>query len=278
MRSKEKASTMSLDSLSNSQCPKCGGLGMIVVYRSTNLSRRVYGDDRLLCFAESCPNCHSKDIANLKEAKERSNIPPAFYDSKFADFNWEAYKDKEGNTIDLSGQKRFVESFISEYKKWKDKGMGFYIYSRMRGSGKTFLASAICNDLMQQYQLRPKFVSEAAIIDLADQDNKFKSSNIDNLCKCELLCIDDLGAKTTGNDWMNDLLFKIIDYRYQHSLVTIVTSNIRPEKLELDNRIVSRLASTTQNLPLPEFSFRQTESNEQKREFFKEMGLLNGNN
>jgi DNA replication protein DnaC len=179
---------------------------------------------------------------------------------------------EKGQTIDLTTQKKFVDSFIKDFPKWQERGIGFYIYSKIRGSGKTFLASCICNSLMVKYQISTKFVSASSLIDLSKQEGG--KNPIDVLCECNLLVLDDIGQKTTGEDWMNDLLFKIIEARYQKKLVTLFTSNMRCNELRVDDRITSRIDKITQNIPLPEYSFRSKASSDEKREFYKEMGLI----
>ena len=211
----------------------------------------------------------------MADIRERANIPATFYDASIENFKWDVYLDEKGNTIDLSRQRKFVESFINSFEKWQEKGIGFYIYSKVRGSGKTFLASCICNSLMVKYKISTKFVSASSLIDLAKQETRPGEKNpIDVMCECNLLVLDDIGQKTTGEDWMNDLLFKIIEARYQNKLVTLFTSNMKSSELRVDDRVSSRIDKITQNIPLPEYSFRSRAASDEKREFYKEMGLM----
>lgn len=55
-----------------------------------------------------------------------------------------------------------------------------------------------------------------------------------------LVVLDDLGAgRVRATDWGADVLYRVIDGRYDRGLATLVTSNSRLE--DLDPRIVSRL-------------------------------------
>jgi DNA replication protein DnaC len=89
-----------------------------------------------------------------------------------------------------------------------------------------------------------------------------------------LLVIDDLGQQKSAENWLDDILFRIIDARYQNKRVTIITSNIELQKLRLDDRVSDRLNKMCQTIPLPDFSYRQKESKKKKVDFFKEMGLM----
>jgi DNA replication protein DnaC len=256
-------------------CPECKGGGWILVRKSTLRTRAAYGDDRLIEYAEPCPYCNGGEQKIVEDIKERANIPATFYDASIENFKWDAYKDDKGNLIDISAQKKFVDSFINNFEKWQEKGLGFYIYSKTRGAGKTFLASCICNSLMVKYKISTKFVSASELINLSKQENRVGEKNpIDVMCECKVLVLDDIGQKTTGEDWMNDLLFKIIDARYQKKLVTLFTSNAKCDELRIDDRVSSRINKIAQNLPLPEVSFRLSKGMDERKEFYKEIGLM----
>ena len=256
-------------------CPYCKGGGWVIVKKSTPRTKEVYQSDILIDFAEPCPHCNGGEAQKVIEIRERANIPATFYDASIENFKWDVYLDDKGNIIDLSRQRKFIESFIGDYEKWKEKGIGFYIYSKVRGSGKTFLASCICNSLMTKYKISTKFVSASSLIDLSKQEPRQGERNpIDVMCDCNLLVLDDIGQKTTGEDWMNDLLFKIIESRYQKKLVTLFTSNMKCNELRMDDRITSRIDKISQNIPLPEYSYRSKAAYDEKKGFFKEMGLI----
>ncbi len=256
-------------------CPKCKGGGWIVVRKSTPRSKAVYGDDRELEYAEQCPYCNGGEQKKVEEIRERANIPTTYYDASIQSFKWDAYLDVDGKIIDLTRQKKFVDSFLQNFEKWQERGIGFYIHSKTRGSGKTFLASCICNSLMVKYKISTKFVSASDLINISKQEPRQGEKNpIDVMCECKVLVLDDIGQKTSGEDWMNDLLFKIIESRYQKKLVTLFTSNMKVSELRVDDRVSSRIDKISQQIPLPEYSFRSKAAYDEKKDFYKEMGLM----
>lgn len=255
-------------------CPMCKGGGWIIVKKATPRAREVYNKDVELDFAEPCPYCNGGEKKKVEDIRERANIPAAYYDASIDKFKWDIYLDNEAKVIDTSRQKQFVMSFINDFEKWQEKGIGFYIQSKTRGTGKTFLASCICNSLMAKYQLSTKFVSASELINISKSAMPGEKSPIEVLCECKVLVLDDIGQKTTGEDWMNDLLFKIIEARYQKKLVTIFTSNVKATDLRLDDRITSRIEKVSQFIPLPEYSYRSKEAYDDKKSFYKELGLM----
>lgn len=256
-------------------CPRCKGSGWIVVRKVTELSKQLYKSDVGIDCAEPCPYCNGGEKKIVEDIRERSNIPATYYDASIEHFKWDIYLDEKGQPVDTSMQRKFVESFIANFEKWQEKGIGLYIYSKVRGTGKTYLASCICNSLMVKYKIATKFVSAGDLINLSKQEPRQGEKNaIEVMCECKVLVLDDIGQKTTGEDWMNDLLFKIIESRYQKKLITLFTSNMKCNELRVDDRISSRIDKISQNIPLPEYSYRSREAYDEKRDFYKELGII----
>lgn len=257
-------------------CPVCHGSGWELYEKE---APEAYGNNIPVWYAKTCPFCRGGHDAKVEQIRKAANIPVSYYDKPYSDFRWDIYKDDKGKVIDLSKQRNYVESFLNDFKKWDDRGLGLYIWSEMKGSGKSFLSSCICNELMKRYAMQTRYISAANLLDIAqsgdpDSMNKYKRNPIELLCNCKLLVIDDLGAKKAGNEWMNDLLFQITDARMTKKLVTIITSNIPMRKLELDDRVCDRINKLCQSIPLPNYCVRAREANEDKAAFFKQLGLM----
>lgn len=260
------------------KCPVCHGSGYELKDMSTPETRKVYGDDRLITFAIPCSYCNGGHVEKVERMKEHANIPSAFYDSDLSKFDWDIYQDNQGKKIDISKQRKIVESFIEQFAIWEKRGIGLYIHSKMKGSGKTFLASCICNSLISKYPMNTKFVSASELIDIqkkgTDTGSEYDRDPIELLCNCKLLVIDDLGQKQSGSDWTNDILFRIMDNRMQKKLITIITSNISIAELQIDDRIVDRINKICSPIPIPEFCVRSREARQNQVDLFKELGLI----
>ena len=228
---------------------------------------------------KKCEACSGGLKNRADTSRKLSNIPRAFYNSTYDGFDWTIYRDGSGGQINMSKQKKTVDCFVRDFDKWEAEGLGLYIYSRTKGSGKTFLASCICNSLMNQSAIRTSFVSTAELLDIAQSGDKssedeYKKNPIKKLRDCKLLVLDDIGMKKSGNEWMNEELFKIIDSRMTQGLVTIVTSNQKPDELNVDDRIIERIQKMTVIIELPEYNVRSKEAHAKKIEFFKSVGLI----
>lgn len=108
--------------------------------------------------------------------------------------------------------------------------------------GKSHLAIAICRAWLAsgrtaKYAFVPLLLDELRAGFNLDGDNSY-NSRLNFYMKVSLLVLDDLGAgKQT--DWAIEKLESIVDYRYIHGLVTVITTNCQPK--ELSPRIRSRI-------------------------------------
>jgi len=114
------------------------------------------------------------------------------------------------------------------------------------GLGKTFLLSAICNSLSDAHIPTLYVVFSdliAAIRDSFNPDSSQSESRIMAAAKeARVLILDDLGAEHV-TDFVTNRLFDIINFRCNHSLPLVVSSNLgAPQIAELYGpRIASRL-------------------------------------
>jgi len=74
----------------------------------------------------------------------------------------------------------------------------------------------------------------------------------DQVAKCPLLLIDDIGA-AKHSDWTEEITYRLINHRYQECTPTIFTSNVTPAELAnvLGDRIASRLTEMCTRVVMP---------------------------
>lgn len=270
------------------KCPVCKDTGIEFISGDEYMElhpeyktyyKEIYGDKKvkLADFGISCRRCNGYDNARTEQVRTTAEIPASFYDKRLCDFKFDIYMDAEGRKVDMSKSEKLLKSFINDFEEWEKRGKGFYIYSKTKGSGKTYLASCLCNSLIDMRRIGTRFVSASQLLELSknsDGSGDSLRNPIGLLQNCKLLVIDDLGAKRNGQDWLNDVLFQIIDRRYQNKLVTIITSNVMPGELDFDERTVDRINAMCLGMKLPEMSVRSRKAARDNKEFLEEMGLL----
>jgi DNA replication protein DnaC len=77
---------------------------------------------------------------------------------------------------------------------------------------------------------------------------------IDELKDIELLWIDDIGVEKL-TEWVEETLYRIVNYRMMHEKPTIFTSNIRLE--DMPGRIASRIIGSAHQVWLVASDYRR---------------------
>lgn len=136
---------------------------------------------------------------------------------------------------------------------------GLYLHGNF-GCGKTYLVSAIFNELAKQgYKTSivfyPEFVRQAFYNDFKDK--------FDIIKKVDFLLIDDIGAENLTAYNRDEILCPLLQYRMDNRLTTFITSNLNIEELKIHlasskkgleevkaGRIISRVQQLTEDLEL----------------------------
>lgn len=138
--------------------------------------------------------------------------------------NWTFDTDDGTNKTASDVAHRYVDNF-AEMKK---HGKGLLFHGPV-GTGKTFLAACIANELINQG--RPCLVTNFARITNTLQGMfDGKQRYLDGLNRLDLLVIDDLSAER-DTSYMNEMIFNIIDSRYRSGKPLIITTNLSKEEL-----------------------------------------------
>lgn len=139
-----------------------------------------------------------------------------------------------------------------------ENGEGLYVYGSL-GSGKTILACrALLEEQKRLYLEGNQTGGECLFVSIPELFHRIKNSYSDKYVgesedeilqkyqQAHLLILDEFGM-SKPSDWLLDILYLIINYRYEQMKPTIYTSNYDLEKVaEIleDKRITSRIERT----------------------------------
>ena len=91
------------------------------------------------------------------------------------------------------------------------------------------------------------------------------------LKECGVLVLDDIGVEGDKQDWINNAIFRLIDFRDKNILPTIYTSNYEMDKLPGDARTIDRIIGHSVPVKMPEFSVRRTQAEKRTGDFLKQV-------
>lgn len=233
---------------SQTECPKCGGTGWI-------WSRNEDG----IPYCEECP-CGIRKKIILQNQLQFAEMPEMYRECTFANLRSNVYQSPDSKETFIQAAKA-VKYWLEHIGEMQKQGMGLYICSGVKGSGKTRLACSMANELMQKYQKSVKFTTSLGILEeikstWSVRDNVTESKLIRDLTYADVLIIDDFGADS-GKDWINEKFYGIINGRYVDRKITIFTSNYRISQLPYDDRITNRILERSYEIPFPEESVRK---------------------
>ncbi len=172
-----------------------------------------------------------------------------------------------------------ISKYIEHFDEMKKDNIGLMLYGNV-GSGKSYLACVIANEIISRYEYNAKMRNFAQILnDLQSGGfNLDRNRYIDELTSPTLLILDDFGIERS-TEYALENIYNVINARYLKAKPTIITTNIVYDKImeKQENimltRIYSRLMEMCQPLRIVD-SDRRKILYEKKRD--KALKIMNG--
>lgn len=242
--------------LDSGKCPVCGGGGMEIFKGISDL----YYPPKEVVFARPCPKC-----SGVRRNEDRTGVPDEYHDADISKFKFDSY------SVNMSKIEQVATSFFQQFQKWQNSGKGLYLWSKTPGSGKTFLACCIAKSVMIKYDLQMRFVTAPDYISAVGDSYKRERGEADSTQvyrECAVLVLDDIGAQA-DKEWQRQEMFRLINTRMSKGLITIYTSNMPIEQLNVDDRTKDRIIKTAVNIQMPEESIRRQKAKSEQDDFLR---------
>lgn len=201
-------------------CPHCGGAGWLRV-------EAPVGDPRFGKLYPCVCRTQATEQRNLEDLYHLSNLE-AFQSKDFANFDPE---------VEGASEAYYAAADFATHPE------GWLLLLGGYGVGKTHLAAAIANYVVQDHRMQVYFAVAPDLLHhlrsaYAPNAETTYDERFEQIRSVYLLIIDDLGAEQT-TPWAQEKLYQIFNYRYNLRLPTVITSNVDLDRL--DPRICSRL-------------------------------------
>lgn len=137
------------------------------------------------------------------------------------------YKDDKGRLPLI----KYINDFIKNFDNEEVESKGLYLTGSF-GSGKTYMVSAILNEMAKRgvkstIVYFPEFLRDLKASFNDDFNEKFNTAQ-----KSPILFIDDIGAENCSGWSRDEILGPILQYRMEEHLPTFFTSNLSLKELE----------------------------------------------
>jgi DNA replication protein DnaC len=263
-RKRSQAEALKLD---DRVCPHCGRELQAEWVEFPPALQRKYGRSGEWYYHPCTPDCEKKNDqrewelmrrdARVAILQERSGLSKRMKGYTFAGF-----KPYLSPAATKAAEK--VETYLKNWEENKEAGRGLYFCGGV-GTGKTHLAVAVMNELMQRKRVPSLFVTVPEFLDNLREAYMIPGRDLDEwmdaVKNAELLVFDDLGAEKP-NPWVRERIFVIVNHRYRETLPTLFTSNIGPRDLaaQLGERTASRIIAMCEWISLEGEDHREMEA------------------
>lgn len=212
--------------------------------------------ERTVCELNNCSNCKSLHTCQnkvegmvyyptIKDEKLEFNYVACKYKkkdikqkeeikSKFFEMPYDIKMAKMSN-IEINSTRakiiKWINKFYDDFKSGKQT-KGLYL-SGSFGSGKTYILSALLNELSKlNYSCIIVYYPELLRSIKESFNSEDYNERINEIKKCDLLLLDDIGAETTTPWNRDEILGTILQYRMDNKKATFFTSNLNLKELE----------------------------------------------
>lgn len=204
---------------------------------------RQKAEDRFYeAFAEDAERARADKAKRLREA---SNLGARFARRTFETFERE--RDPEA-----------YDKCLHYLEHYKDDERNCLLLVGGYGTGKTHLAASIANRLMDNgvpvlYDTFGRHLNK-----LRAEFNGGQSVYLGQMESIDMLILDDAG-KEKVSEWSRSVMFDVINYRYEHLLPIIITTNLTGNALAdyLGGAIWSRIVSMSTGVAMKGGDYRQ---------------------
>lgn len=201
-------------------CGKCHTQKECVLTKKDGTTRTVR------CACECSVEQNAREAAE-KRKRDRMQYLDSMRRTGFPDAEMREWTFDKSDHTDPKTE-NIARKYVANFNTMREQGTGLLLCGQV-GTGKSFLAAAIANELINQGT--PCLMTNFSRI-ISRISEKFGGDQkyLDNLNRFDLLVIDDLGAER-DSEFTWEKVMNVIDARYRAGLPIIITTNLMPKEI-----------------------------------------------
>ena len=234
--------------LDDKVCPHCGRDLEAEWVEFPPALQGKYGKPGEWYYHPCTPECEKKNEQRewelmRRDARVASLLEKSGLSKRFRRYTFDNFDPSVSNNARKALQKAWA--YLSDWEENKENGRGLYFCGDV-GAGKTHLAVAVMNELIQRKRVPSLFVTVPELLDNLRGAYNDPGRDLDEwmaaVKNADFLVLDDLGSERP-TEWVQERIFVIVNHRYRGALPTVFTSNIGPKDLaeQLGERTASRI-------------------------------------
>lgn len=220
--------------------------------------------------------CQNEKLEKEIEERKKQEQIEKFESLQQGSILGDKYKNTFFNNTDIDRSNSFLQAmarcqkYCDIYKDCFKNGYGIYFYGNC-GVGKTHLMACMINELNKKNMpcILTNFFEISKIIREAYENKESDNSIFNKLSTIPFLFIDDLGTESVqknGQDvWLQEVVYDILNKRYNKNLPTIFSSNLTLDELKENKgllpKTIERIFEMTKNaiISIVDESYRKKE-------------------
>ena len=180
--------------------------------------------------------CEREEEERKEEAIARRDFMRKVDRLRRAGFPDEEMQRWKFETDDGSNEKltKTLHAYVDKFDTFAETGKGLLLWGSV-GTGKTFAAACIANALIDK-GVPVLMTNFARLANTLQGMFSGRQEYIDKLCNFPLLIIDDLAAERR-TEYMQEIIFNIIDSRYRSGKPMIITTNLTLQEIKSPSNV-----------------------------------------
>lgn len=244
-----------------------------VCHKPLEIQRVVFGITKLLPIMCDCEKEAERQKAEAKRLQALADARRKCFSGDYSRLQRARLSMVE---IERPKEAAIFKKYVRLFKDMYTNQQGLLIYGP-NGTGKSFSVAALCNELIDTGH-EVKFTTFARIDqELGSGTRADRKTYIDSLNEYALLVLDDLGAER-GSEYMQELIFSVIDSRYSSGKPMIITTNLSMHDLKnpqtaQQSRIYDRILQVCYPIEMTGASIRRKDT---KKRYFDMQKVFEG--